>query len=195
MGFNSIGIIRGEKHTNTNLTLSFCEDHNMVLHYLDRYNYRHSKYAKDLLIDFKNMFGDFYLIPEGGNNLLGVKGCEEILTEVNCDIDYICCSVGTGCTASGLIRSMKEDQCFIGFSPFNKITEQKNSILKFCNSQIYNNWQIFSDNHFGGFSKINDNLIKFISQFHLDYSISLDLIYMGKLFYSLFDLIEKDFFS
>ena len=45
---------------------------------------------------------------------------------------------------------------------------------------------------------INDsehlNLIKFIRQFYVDFNIKLDMLYMGKLFYSLFDLIAKDFF-
>ena len=106
----------------------------------------------------------------------------------------MCCAVGTGCTASGLIRSIQKEQNFIGFCPFKKVDEQRNNILNFCDSKLYNNWQLIADNHFGGFGKINSNLITFANQFNLEYKIELDLVYMAKLFYSLFDLIEKDFF-
>ena len=66
------------------------------------------------------------MIPEGGSNSLGVKGCQEILTEIDLDFDYLCCAIGTGCTASGLIKSMKKKHKLLGFSPFKKNNEQKN---------------------------------------------------------------------
>ena len=194
MNFNSIGVIRGDKCEKMNQTLSFCKDKNMRFHYLDRSTYRNSKYSRDVLITLQNLFGDFYMIPEGGNNLFGVQGCEEILKEVNIDFDYILCSVGTGCTAAGLIKSIRSSQQFLGFSPFKKVEEQKKNIFNYCNSHL-TNWDILADYHFGGFNKFNDNLIKFIRQFYLDYNIQLDIIYMGKLFYALFDLIKSDFFA
>ena len=40
----------------------------------------------------------------------------------------------------------------------------------------------------------NNNLNKFVQQFKIDYEFELDLIYMGKLFYSLFNLINTNFF-
>ena len=194
MNFKSIGVVRGDTHKNLNATLSFCLNHNMTLHYIDRYSYKNHKNSDNLLTKLKNKFGKFYIIPEGGSNSLGVKGCQEILTEIDLDFDYLCCAIGTGCTAAGLIKSMKKRRKLLGFSPFKKNYEQKNNILNFCDPKLYNNWEVISDNHFGGFSKINSDLIKFIHQFNLDYDIQLDLIDMGKLFYSLFDLLKKDVF-
>ena len=194
MGFKSVGIIRGKKKSVLSATLNFCKDQNMQLDYLDYNNYRYYKYSKHNLDLFHEKFGDFYFLPEGGCNALGVKGCEEIISEINVDFDYLCCAVGTGCTAAGLIRSIGHSHQFIGFCPFNKSLEQKNIILDYCCPLKYNNWQLISDNHFGGFGKVNSNLIKFVRQFYYDFNIQLDLIYMGKLFYSLFDLIKKDFF-
>ena len=109
--------------------------------------------------------------------------------------DYVCVPVGTGCTAAGIIRAMKNYNKFIGFVPFKKTIEQHNSIVNFCDVKLYNNWQLINDHHFGGFGKIDSNLIKFVRQFKLTYHIELDLIYMGKLFYSLFNLIENNFFK
>jgi len=189
-GFHSIGIVRGEE--NITSTLSFCTKNDMKLHYLNRSSYRLEKYSKKQISSWIKKFGPFYMIPEGGNNELGVKGCEEIISDLN--YDYICSPVGTGCTAAGLIRSLTKKHKFIGFCPFKKTHEQRNNILKFCISHSCKNWDLIADNHFNGFGQINVNLIKFVRQFYLEHNIKLDLIYMGKLFYSLFQLIEKDFF-
>jgi len=194
IGFDSIGIVRNGESYKDNSTLSFCKENNMKLYYLDRSNYRFNKYSQEILNDVKKKFSKFYIIPEGGNNFLGVKGCEEILCESNLNYDYVCAPVGTGCTASGLIRSMNNCHKFIGFSPFKKNIEQQKNIMHFCDFKLYNNWSLISDNHFGGFGKIDDNLINFVRQFKLNHSIELDLVYMGKLFYSLFYLITQDFF-
>ena len=193
-GLNSVGVVRGNK-IHYNSTLSFCSEQNMKLESLDRLSYRSDKYSKRTINKLIKKFGRFYMIPEGGNNILGVKGCEEIIKEVDNSFDYVCSSVGTGCTASGLIRSIKKKQNFLGFSPFKKVHEQRGNILQFCDSKLYDNWQLIPDNHFGGFGKINSNLITFANQFNLKHNIQLDLVYMSKLFYSLFDLISKDFFS
>ena len=193
-GFNSIGVIRGEKHKNINSTLSFCQDYNMLLHYIKRHDYRLNKYSEKFKSSLKEKFGDFFLIPEGGNNLLGVKGCEEILQEVDITYDYVCCPVGSGCTISGLIRSMNQNTHLLGFCPFSKVEEQRDSIISFCSHMPLDNWELIPDYEFGGFGKINSNLIKFVRQFKIDYSIELDLLYMGKLFYFLFDLINKGCF-
>lgn len=193
-GFNSVGVVRGPKNEKLNPTLSFCKKNGMYLYYLDRVRYRSNKYDSSTILNLKNKFGNFFLIPEGGNNLLGVKGCEEIVKEIDLDFDYFCSPVGTGCTAAGIIKTLNSDTFFLGFCPFQKIHEQKKNINDYCDIQEYNNWRLFSDSHFGGFTKINDILIKFIRQFNFDYNIQLDLIYMGKLFFHLFDLIEKGFF-
>jgi len=194
MGFNSIGVVRGNQEQAQNNTLSFCKKHNMQLHYLDRTNYRLHKYSIKTLDFLQKKYSSFYMIPEGGNNFLGVKGCEEILSENDFAYDYVCAPVGTGCTASGLIKSMQCHQRFIGFVPFKKSVEQKNNIIKFCASKPNQKWSLIPDINFGGFGKIDNNLIKFVQQFKIDYDIELDLIYMGKLFYSLFNLIKKNFF-
>ena len=195
MGLKSIGVIRGSEQQNINSTLSFCVDQNMLLHYMNRSDYRHYKYSKKIMKELKSLFGNFYTLPEGGNNILGLQGCAEIIKEIDFEFDILCCAVGTGCTASGLIRSLQNHHHVIGFCPFKKVYEQKNNIIQFCNSKLYSNWELISDTDFGGFGKVNGNLIKFIREFKLDYNIELDLIYMGKLFYYLFNLIRHDFFS
>ena len=81
-GFNSIGIIRGEKHTPLNATLTFAEACGMQLHYVSRAEYR-QKHETQYQQKLKQQFGNVYILPEGGSNALAMKGCEEIIDEID----------------------------------------------------------------------------------------------------------------
>ncbi|WP_323788356.1 1-aminocyclopropane-1-carboxylate deaminase/D-cysteine desulfhydrase [Psychroserpens sp.] len=191
--FQTIGVIRGEelKDLRTlNSTLSVSKACGMQFKFVSREHYRH-KTSKSFIEQLEKEFGDFYLIPEGGTNELAVKGCEEILEEVNEKFDYICCPVGTGGTISGLINASNSNQKIIGF-PALKGDFLQEEITKFVNK---NNWELVSDYHFGGYAKINEDLIQFINRFKKKYNVPLDPVYTGKMMYGIYDLISKDYFE
>ena len=192
-GFETIGIIRGEELVNgwqENPTLRLAKEHGMQFHFVSRDAYRH-KNDSDFLKKLQKSFGPFYLIPEGGTNDLAVRGCEEILTETDTSFDFICCCVGTGGTISGLINSVKPNQMVLGF-PALKGDFLKEDILKFVRNE---NWELTSNYHFGGYAKINKELVEFINRFKLKTGIPLDPIYTGKMMFGIMDLIQKDFFK
>ncbi len=191
-GFNSIGVIRGEElvgKVKDNPTLNFAKECEMNLKFISRESYRQKSDDK-FLNDLKSEFGNFYLIPEGGTNNLAVKGCEEILTQSDKKFDYICVSVGTGGTISGLINASDPEQRILGF-PALKGDFLKRDIRKFAKQK---NWELITDYHFGGYGKIKPELISFINKFKNDFGIPIDPIYTGKMMYGIFDLIEKKFF-
>ena len=47
----------------------------------------------------------------------------------------------------------------------------------------------------GGFAKYDIQLLNFIKNFDLKYSIKLDLIYTSKMMFGLFDLIQRGYFK
>lgn len=190
--FNTIGIIRGEELVDkiqANPTLKYAQDCGMVFKFVTREEYR-TKSSKDFKNRLHDEFGDFYLIPEGGTNELAIKGCEEILTTADADFDYICCAVGTGGTISGLINSSAPRQRILGF-PSLKGNFLKEEIAKFATK---NNWSLIEEYHFGGYAKINLELISFINAFKANYNIPLDPIYTGKMLFGIFDLMNKGYF-
>ena len=190
--FETIGIIRGdelESQIYENPTLLFAQECGMKFHFVTREEYKDKN--TDLFIDkFRNIYGDFYLIPEGGANSLAVKGCEEILTKEDSEYSHICCSIGTGGTISGLINSSHSHQKIIGF-PSLKGDFLSEDIRKFA---VKTNWELITDYHFGGYGKINEELVRFINDFYQQTNIPLDPIYTGKMLYGIVDLIEKDYF-
>ena len=208
-GFNSIGIIRGEKHTPLNATLSFAQGCGMQLHYVTRSEYRH-KHEAAFLDELKLKFGDVYMLPEGGSNALALKGCEQIVQEINHEIeqpfDIICCASGTGATLAGLIRALdgsakdsnteKNKTMAIGFSALKGSDFLNDDVTNFLDDKTtLTNWRIEDRFHFGGYAKINDELIHFMRQFKSQYGFALDAVYTGKMFYGLFRLIEEKSFK
>ena len=191
-GFKTIGVIRGEElrdNIKDNSTLNFAQSCGMQFKFVSRSDYR-EKASEDFINNLKEEFGMFYHIPEGGTNTLAIKGCEEILTETDMNFDYVCCAVGTGGTISGLINSSFENQKILGF-PALKGAFLTKDISKFV---IKNNWELISEYHFGGYAKINNELVTFINQFKKEHRIPLDPVYTGKMMYGILDMIYKNKF-
>ncbi len=198
-GFNSIGIIRGEKHTPLNATLSFAESCGMQLHYVSRTEYR-KKHEAAFLQDLRQQFGEVYILPEGGSNALALKGCEELVQEINHEIDrpfnVICCASGTGATLAGLVKALNPEQSAIGFSALKGGEFLHDEVRNFLGDDPQtSNWHIETAYHFGGYAKIDNKLINFMRQFQLQYGFALDAVYTGKMFYGLFDLIKNKHFK
>ncbi|MFD0632547.1 1-aminocyclopropane-1-carboxylate deaminase/D-cysteine desulfhydrase [Catenulispora yoronensis] len=99
-GFKTIGIIRGEEHLPLNDSLAFAVSQGMDLHYMDRQTYR-TKRADAMRRHLEDLFGSFFLIPEGGSNPHAVRGCAELPGEIAEPFDVICCPVGTGAPSPG----------------------------------------------------------------------------------------------
>ena len=191
-GFKTIGIIRGDElldKINENPTLKFAQENGMEFEFVSREEYR-LKSETSFIEKLKQKFGDFYLIPEGGTNELAVKGCEEILTEEDAVFNYVCCAVGTGGTISGLINSALPHQKILGF-PALKGDFLKDEIRIFAKKD---NWNLISDYHFGGYGKVNLELIEFINAFFEKNKVPLDPIYTGKMVFGVIDLINKNYF-
>ena len=192
-GFKTIGIIRGEELENKiaeNPTLAKAQELGMQFYFVTRTAYR-DKEEKMFVNHLQEMFGDFYLIPEGGTNELAIKGCEEILTDVDkAYFTYVACAVGTGGTISGLINSSGQNQQIIGFSSL------KGAFLSdvIRNFVVKTNWNINDSYHFGGYGKVNDELIQFLNSFYSQTNIPLDPVYTGKMVFGVLDLIAKAYF-
>lgn len=191
-GFETIGVIRGEELFNKiqdNPTLTFAQNCGMTFMFETRANYR-NKHEISYLLELKEKFGSFYLIPEGGTNDFAIKGCEEILNYLDDEFDFICCAVGTGGTIAGIINSAKKHQKVMGFPALKGDFLEKE--IKFSTQN--NNWELYKNYHFGGYAKISKELISFINQFYEDTKIILDPVYTAKMMFGIYDLIEKKYF-
>ena len=200
--FKTIGIIRGENIPHLNPTLTFAHDCGMQLEFISRTDYK-EKNESHFIEKLEQKFGDFFLIPEGGNNILAVKGCSEMLEEVKNDYDYYSVSCGTGTTIAGMSICLDEKKEILGFSALKGgdflRQDIKNCLLDYNNLFDSNhkglNFDIKTDYHFGGYAKINSELFEFVKTFKENFNIQLDYIYTGKMMFGIYDLIKKRYFN
>jgi 1-aminocyclopropane-1-carboxylate deaminase len=195
IGLESIGIIRGEETLPLNSTLTFAKAQGMELHYISREAYR-NKTDAEFLESLVKIFGDFYLIPEGGTNALAVKGCEElgnkILSEI--EFDIVCLPVGTGGTMAGLISSFAGKKQLTGIAAL-KGGEFLKAEIDELEGHSYSNWNILANYHQGGYAKITPELSSFLETFQQQKKIPLEPVYTGKLMWAIFEEIKNGKFK
>jgi 1-aminocyclopropane-1-carboxylate deaminase len=191
-GLKTIGIIRGDEladQITKNPTLLFAKENGMQLQFVSRNEYR-KKNEPDFIKNLQKQVGQFYVLPEGGTNALAVKGCEEILSNLKNDFDYICTSVGTGGTMAGLMNASLPHQTVVGFSALKGVF-QKEVLEKFTSRT---NFYLTDAYCFGGYAKIDSELIRFINEFKECTGIPLDPVYTGKMMFGIMDLLKKGYF-
>jgi len=193
LGFKSVGIIRGERHTPLNSTLTFAEEHAMLLHFVTREDYR-KKNNDDFIKALHDRFGRFFLIPEGGTNSLAVQGCNEFGgTMLAYDFNHLVLPVGTGGTMAGIISSLPTNKNVIGISVLKggEFLQWDVQTLLGASYPRAANWTINTNYHFGGYAKHTPELLSFIGDFKAKHRIPIEYIYTGKMFAAIFDLVKK----
>ncbi len=191
-GFKTTGIIRGEKTGPLNPTLNRAAENGMQLVFVDRATYRDKELALNVALKH-HVMKNYYVIPEGGSNYEGFKGCCEITGEINFDFNYICCPCGTGTTLSGIAASLKQHQEAIGISVLKNNLSIIKNIKQFGVPD--DAFSIFHEYHFGGYAKSTPGLDDFVNRFHKINEIEIEPVYTGKMFFGIYDLIQKGFFK
>ncbi|MBN3941518.1 MAG: pyridoxal-phosphate dependent enzyme [Nostoc sp.] len=208
-GFRTIGVIRGEERLPLNPTLTFAVQQGMQLVYLNREMYR-QRNTPALEEYLRQRFGEVFIIPEGGSNLNGVRGCTEIIDRAMPTagyayaFDHICVASGTATTLAGIALSLHEGQRAIAFSVLKNgafLAQEIESLLtNYLASDLptpYSSpasWELVCDYHFSGYAKVNNELILFSQQFTQEHGVPLDYVYTAKMFYGVMDLLQHGFF-
>jgi len=196
-GFTTIGVIRGEQHLPLNESLSYAVQRGMRLTYLDRATYRH-KHDPAVIDRLRKTFGDFCLVPEGGSNGPGVRGCTEIPAEIPDAYDVICCPCGTGGTLAGIALGLKPGQRALGFSVLKNggfLTDEVRRLQREAAGHDVDGWDIELRYHFGGYAKSSPELSAFIGDFQRRHGLLLDRVYPAKMMYGIIDLAKTGFFA
>jgi 1-aminocyclopropane-1-carboxylate deaminase len=196
-GFNTIGVIRGEERLPLNSSLRYATSHGMKLVYMDRSAYR-KKANPSVVADLRAYFGSFYLIPEGGSNALAVKGCKELVDEIDVNFDVICCPCGTGGTLAGISAALHQGQSAVGFSALKGGTFLVDDVAKLQRqsiSTVLDNWSIEIEFHFGGFARRTQQLDEFMALFTRTHGLTLDWMYVAKMMYGIFALVDRGTFT
>lgn len=196
-GIATIGFIRGDQPARLNPTLQDAVDAGMQLYFVNRAEYR-QRNDVEYLEELQRCYSDAYIIPEGGSNLLGVKGCMEIVDHIQHHLldgyDVITVPCGTAATLAGIAAEAGDSKRVIGFSVLKNAHYLNDEVLGFLaglGRTKKTNWQIQHDFHCGGYAKVSAALAEFMQWFQANHSIPVEPIYSGKMFYGFYQLLQE----
>jgi 1-aminocyclopropane-1-carboxylate deaminase len=193
LNYNSIGIIRGEKRETLSYTLQDALENDMKLFFISRSSYSTKQIPEEIWQVFKKE--ETLIIPEGGYGITGCIGGGDIHKFISKDYSYIITACGTGTTLAGLLNTSNDKTKFVGISVLKNhlsLTEEINYLLP---NDLKNKFSIHHDYHFGGYAKTTEELILFMNEMYSLTSIPTDIVYTGKLFYAVDQLINQTIFQ
>ena len=189
-GFPTIGVVRGE-HRPTPVLAAAARD-GMTLRYVTRTEYRQRadpRFADRL----RDEFGDFHLVPEGGANAYGVRGCAELPATIDGDFDVLACAVGTGTMLAGVAAALRPGQEALGFAVLKGGGFLRDEVARLQESagMRTGNWSVETDYHCGGYARRTAALDAFADDFHDRHGVALDRVYEAKMMYGLLDVVRR----
>lgn len=196
----AIGIVRGDElNASSNDTLKLCAELGMQLIFVSREEYalrNMREYHEELIVEHPN----YMVVPEGGANYMGMIGCQEIAKELDQAVDLVVVAQGTSTTSCGVLIGLNEHQKLAvvpALKGYDSRSEMKQLLgrtgidSEYIEEMLKNKTLVWDDYHFGGYAKVDDELVAFIQDFYRDYHLKLDPVYTAKAMYALFDKIKK----
>jgi 1-aminocyclopropane-1-carboxylate deaminase/D-cysteine desulfhydrase-like pyridoxal-dependent ACC family enzyme len=198
-------LIRGEEEMKNNPTLEFCLKKGMRIEGISRKQYD-TKDDLKFLRTLALLMPQVFIIPEGGKGPLGLQGCLEIAGEVAEGFDYWAVAGGTGTTAAGLLASPQVSKLllypalkggkFLVPAIFNQLLAyyENHQGDKVSMRLLQQKILLRDQYHFGGYAKVNADLVDFLNTFYQQYGLKLDPVYTGKMFFGLLQDIDQGVF-
>jgi 1-aminocyclopropane-1-carboxylate deaminase len=191
-GLRSVGIIRGEAPAVLSHTLQAAMAYGMELIFVSREAYK-NKVQLQAELDRPG----WYWVGEGGYGTMGAEGATTLLGTTNFSVySDIICATGTGTMMAGCIKGCLPHQQVSGISVLkghDSLRQEVEALL--TDAERSKNYRFLQQYHFGGYAKHPPELIEFMNQLFRQEQIPTDIVYTGKLFFAVADLIRKDFFG
>jgi 1-aminocyclopropane-1-carboxylate deaminase len=184
----------------------------MELIFLGRTLFQEKK--NELLTQNTNGFSETYFVDEGGYGKIGAKGATTIVSDWDSlnkgnhsitgtndqaknpihDYDYIICAVGTGTMIAGIINATKINQTIVGIPVLKNeetIKQEIENLLEDKNAKF----ELLHTFHEGGYAKTSPAQIEFMNRLWDNIGIPTDIVYTGKVFYAVEQLIKENYFK
>jgi len=165
-------------------------------------NFVHSQLYRELCENFNheffNQFENRLILPEGGSNQLAVKGCQTITDYIPATFNHLVLPIATGATMAGIICGLQAHQTMHGIAVLKgKDFLQKNIETFLSNGEktTNTNYTIYDGYHHGGYAKVPENLMQFVSDINQLNDFKIESIYTGKMFWAIYDMVTNGIFS
>lgn len=193
---DTLGVVRGDAAAPPSAMLLDAMRWGMRLHFLSRTDYRHRR-DPGFLAELQAQYPGYHWLPEGGSDLAGVRGCEELGQALSGYInegDVVAVPVGSGGTIAGLLAGLGGAGGpaidVVGYSALKGADFLETDIRQWLRELSANaagvSWKIEHRFHGGGYGKCAPDLQRFIVGFYQQHGIALDPVYNGKMLWGLY---------
>ncbi len=195
-GLRTVGVVRGDELRDRplNPSLTQAAAWGMELDFLDRASWRRRESA-EVLDALRQRHGPALVVPEGGSNAAGVRGCLALGRELaDCGASVVHCSVGTGGTLAGLAAGLAPDQRAVGHAALKHapLEAETAALQRAAFGRRTPNWRIDDGHCFGGYGRTTPELLAFAADFRARHGIPLDLGYEAKALFAVFAALPAD---
>ncbi len=205
LAFPAVGVVRGDELAARplNPSLARCAADGMRLVFVDRSTYR----AKDdrrvlarILATAEDESGtpaeDFFVVPEGGSNVLAAQGCVALGRELRDRADAVAVACGTGGTLAGLAAGLAPGQRAIGFPVLKGgfLADATARLQREAFGARTGDWTLDERFHFGGYARTNPELDAFAEEFGTRHCLPVERLYVAKMLYGLTALAAEGAF-
>ncbi|MFB7912783.1 1-aminocyclopropane-1-carboxylate deaminase/D-cysteine desulfhydrase [Streptomyces sp. NPDC056061] len=188
LGFRTIGVVRGDELAGRplNPSLAQCAADGMTLHFVDRTTYR-AKAEPAVLADLMSLFGECWVVPEGGSDAMAVRGCTELGRELRDRADVAAVACGTGGTLAGLAAGLTPGQRALGVPVLRGgfLGDAVRELQREAFGGPAGSWSLDERFHFGGYARTTPELHTFADDFEQRHGLPIERLYVAKLLFAL----------
>jgi 1-aminocyclopropane-1-carboxylate deaminase len=195
-GFATVGIVRGDEASAESAMLRDARAWGMQVIKVSRAEYRR-RHQPACLDRLRARFAPCLVLPEGGANAEGVRGCmviAELLREVAPAVRRVVLPVGTGTTLAGVAAGLDGSYELVGISALKGAADLEQRVgmaLAGCGATAAANWRIVHGDHCGGFARVSSALRQFMIEFEAVQGIALDPVYTGKMLFAIHQRLQR----
>lgn len=196
-GFCSHGLVRGAPGMHSAM-LDDCRAQGMQIQWVDRITYRA---LRDIPRHWENVVApcsDQYWLPEGGSDPAALHGVAELIGELDFIPDAILVACGTAATLAGLLAGLKGRSRVVAIAVLKNadyLHGEMARLLHQAGYPLYQNYQLLTHFHHGGYAKVTPELQQFCRDFNEQTDVPIEPVYTGKVFYAVRELIQSGYFQ
>jgi len=194
VGMRSVGIVRGEElDAHSNPMLQEAQQWGMELAFVSRQCYREWTRTDGPAADAHT-----WIIPEGGDNHLGVLGCMSLVPRAAyAGYDQVWLALGTGCTLAGVRLALPPtvNVCGVSVLAGDWPRQQMQERLQQWNWHEQANWDVLTQYHAGGYGRAPAAVLSFVAEFGDNTGVPLEPVYTGKAMQALCDQVQRGIVS
>ena len=189
-GLKCIGYVRSNEGEPITPTLQEAIDYGMEIVFAGRSAFQEKK--NELLSQNQESTNGLYFVNEGGYGVLGAKGASTLMGDWS--YDYIVCAVGTGTMIAGILNAVAKHQKIIGIPVLKNEGTIHSEIAELLDDKNAN-FTLLHQFHQGGYAKTTPDQIEFMNRLWAHASIPTDIVYTGKVFYAVEQLMHANYFN